>query len=220
MSINRADLCFYPYDFFDADAMWDYNMRNGSKAVYAVTKAWDHASVTWKSPWSTEGGDFEAQSALGHTSADTTALRWEKVDVTAAVKKWISNPSSNNGFIIIFDDYDRRGIMVYSSESKETAFRPKLVINGTDITGIIQKNIVVHSSVNLIKTGSGLMLELPAANGWETATVYGFGGRMVASVRLQTNRETYTINGVFCTGACLVRLKGKNSEKITKVIIF
>ena len=47
-AIKSAFLCMYPYDCFDVNAMWDYNMRNGPKKVYKVTSSWTEDNANWK----------------------------------------------------------------------------------------------------------------------------------------------------------------------------
>jgi hypothetical protein len=143
---------------------------------------------------------------------------WERFDVTSQVKAWITNPSGNWGFLIKFNDNDRRGIMVYSSESKETDKRPKLVIN-SDITGIVAKaGSVGPSPIKLSRAGNSLRLELPATSGWETATVFGLDGRKIAGVRMQKNKVVYRIDGSFAGGAFIVRLHSSSSEMVKMFI--
>lgn len=115
-------------------------MRNGPKSIYTITAPWDISKATWKIPWNHAGGDFDSLKAVAQGNYQDT-ITWEDYDVTAAVQQFVKNPSSNYGFLIKFDDADRRGIMVYSSQYTEIAKRPKLAItyNGTTAIAVSQE---------------------------------------------------------------------------------
>lgn len=78
--------------------------------VHPVTTAWNSGAVSWTSPWTRPGGDFDdelhgrAQLDLGVGTAD---LRF---DVTPIVKEIVEHGMEADGFILTVDPADGRGI--------------------------------------------------------------------------------------------------------------
>ena len=198
--------------------MWDYNMRNGPKSVFVVEKEWDPATARWEIPWTSEGGDFDESKPIAHSSSDTTVKRWEIFDVTETAKQFVQNPASNFGFLIRFDDDDRRGIMVYSSESPETDKRPKLVINGdgTHIKKVKNNRI---SGLSIFTQGTDLWVRVPITNGSGKINVYSIEGKKIASVSVNAQKEVYRIAQKLTPGTYFIRLVNNSNVIIKKGVI-
>lgn len=69
-------------------------------AAYEVTTGWAEGTATWKTPWSTPGGDFDPM-ALGMTPVTSANVgKWVKIDVTAAAQKWVADGMDNHGVML------------------------------------------------------------------------------------------------------------------------
>lgn len=193
--------------------MWDYNMRNGWKSVYVVERKWHPATARWETPWANEGGDFDDSKPIAHSNSDTTVKRWEIFDVTETVKQFVQNPSSNFGFLLKFDDDDRRGIMVYSSESKETDKRPKLIVTCDSSTEINQKLYLMDYKVTFIHLNGPRMVYLPFKGEYR---IYDLQGRIVASFTTQADKIWYKLPCI--TGINIISMQG-NKQALTRTFI-
>ncbi len=68
-------------------------------AAYKLTTAWNEATVTWKTPWTTQGGDFDA-AAVTKPIVKTDVGTWKEFDITPWVQQWVANPATNNGILL------------------------------------------------------------------------------------------------------------------------
>ncbi len=68
-------------------------------AAYKLTTHWNEATVTWKMPWTTQGGDF-APTAVSTPIVKTDVGAWKELDITPWVQEWVSNPAANNGVVL------------------------------------------------------------------------------------------------------------------------
>jgi hypothetical protein len=198
--------------------MWDYNMRNGQKSVYKATKEWDPATARWEIPWAHEGGDFDSLNPITQSLPDTTVKRWEHFDVTETIKQLVQNPANNFGFLIKFDDNDRRGIMIYSAENEETDKRPKLVING-GVTHIQKVKNNPASDIAIFTQGNGLWVRLPMANRNGKISVYSIEGRQIASVSVNTLKSVFRIAEKLTSGAYFIKFESNNKLVIKKSML-
>jgi hypothetical protein len=67
--------------------------------AFAVTKAWDGRTVSWKDSWDTPGGDWDKRLSaywIGETGDDKTVY----LDVTDFANEWLGEPSRNFGIIV------------------------------------------------------------------------------------------------------------------------
>ena len=120
VTINEATLSIYPIKSY-------YEGENGPKSVFRLTKDWEESSVTWSRPWTTGGGDFEAQALASSTNSAYNV--WEDYDITSAVKNMVESGGNNYGFIFKFDSMTpKKGVSIWSSEGSQEANRPKLTI--------------------------------------------------------------------------------------------
>lgn len=193
-------------------------MRNGPTSVYTVGKEWDPATARWEIPWAHEGGDFDSLNPIAHSKLDTTVKRWENFDVTETVKQFVQNPALNFGFLIKFDDNDRRGIMVYSSESQEADKRPKLVING-DVTHIKKIKNDRAPDLSITTQGNSLWVRIPMANWNGKICVYSIEGKQVASVSINTPKAVYRIADKLTPGTYFIRLVNNSNVVIKKGVV-
>jgi len=220
VTVNSAFLCMYPYDCFDMNAMWDYNMRNGPKKVYTVTSKWDEATANWKNPWVNEGGDFDSNNPIDNSdNPDTTVGDWERFDVTEVVQQHVQNPTTNFGFLIMFDDNDRRGIMVYSAQNEKTDMRPKLVINGDNTKTVSTKNSSVNAGLYLSVRGSSVWLHVPAGTAAGNVTLYTVDGRVTAALTVDGYTTDIQLAKQTTPGAYFVKYESNNKTVIQKSVL-
>ncbi len=193
-------------------------MRNGQKTVYSVTKEWAPATARWEIPWVHEGCDFDSLNPIAQSKPDTTVMKWEKFDITETVKQLIQNPTKNYGFLIKFDDNDRRGIMVYSAENQETDKRPKLVINGgvSHIKKIINNKV---SDISFFTYGNSLWMRPITANRNAKISVYSIGGRQIASVSVNTQKSAFCIAKKLTPGAYFIKYVYNDNIIINKSML-
>ncbi len=216
VAVESAILYIYPYDCFDIDAMWDYNMRNGPKKIYRVTSAWTENNANWKNPWNVEGGDFDEANPLSSSSQkDTTVGEWESFDVTEVVKEHVQNPSQNFGFLIKFDDNDRRGIMVYSAQNEKIDMRPKLVING-DNTDIEKLNSQDYNRIFITGCNGTYWLHVPDVKG-SVMYIHSPSGRQLAVIPIENGVERYLMPQLSAQGIHIISIWNKGNV-ITRAV--
>jgi len=115
---------------------YDRNVEGSIEiGVYQVVRPWIEFEATWQratdsDPWGTAGCDDLATDRLASPVYSTTVAGtgvFQYFDVRDMVQNWVSNPSSNQGLILLAPDHVR--IYVYaSSEWPSPEGRPELTI--------------------------------------------------------------------------------------------
>ncbi|OGJ87349.1 MAG: hypothetical protein A2268_14435 [Candidatus Raymondbacteria bacterium RifOxyA12_full_50_37] len=105
-----------------------------SLSLHEVTSTWNPSKVTYNSrdsatPWTTAGGDFNAQRIGTVWTPPAHANTWLSFDVTAQVQAWAANPSLNNGLILCAIGPSSTGGAIVGRHHVAISMRPKLVIN-------------------------------------------------------------------------------------------
>ncbi len=119
----------------------ELNLTSKSKdsyEVYALERAWDEISATWQqyaagSSWAgagASGGGDQGSAVLGQLGAAGKGIYSINLNDAgvAAVQQWVNDANQNHG-IIIEDFAASKATKVSSSETKNAAQRPKLIIN-------------------------------------------------------------------------------------------
>jgi hypothetical protein len=137
----------------------------GTVRAFRITKSWTPAEANWFNAtqsirWSKAGADFDtaAQATLTYT---TQVNVWHTLDVTAAVKGFVSNPETNFGLLLKLDPA-MYTVAYVSSEGATTGQRPKLVITYSSAT--VKNNLrIVYAlrTVEIRPIGTGLLMRLP-----------------------------------------------------------
>jgi hypothetical protein len=106
--------------------------RPGAGTVRAcrIAKPWTAAEADWWNAskslkWTVGGGDYDSKAAAA-LNYGTQLNVWHKLDVTQAVRDFIANPASNNGFMLMLDPSMLTVTYVSSDGIQER--RPKLVV--------------------------------------------------------------------------------------------
>ena len=188
VTVTKATLSMYPYEkFMDGE--------NGPKSVFRITKEWDESSVTWKSPWTTSGGDYDTVALSSNTNSSYNV--WEDYDLTTAVKNIVEAGGDNYGFIFIFDSMTPpKGAAIYSSEASDAALRPKLTVEYTSSVKVISIPTVTNlptgpcrvSIVNLLgrEIASFERVDIAYLNGIKKSLPKG-----IHIVRIRTPENTF-----------------------------
>jgi hypothetical protein len=97
--------------------------------LYRVTRTWSEASVTWNSPWTTHGGDFDKSIAFAsfrpnHINCMVT------LDLTDLVQRWVSGTYPNYG-VLLYSTGPNRSIVYVSKENLILEQRPRLNVSYT-----------------------------------------------------------------------------------------
>lgn len=109
-------------------------------SVHQVRRPWTDGTATWYRALSSQfwqfpgaSGDQDHNPAALDTLRLAQAIGWIRLDVTAAVREWMSYPSSNRGLILLSDAQHNVQYQFDSSErvwagNNPTGGRPRLVI--------------------------------------------------------------------------------------------
>jgi len=69
-------------------------------AAYGMETPWVENTVTWKTPWTTPGGDFATPEVGTAPISSADVGKWVTVDVTSLAAGWVANPAMNNGVLL------------------------------------------------------------------------------------------------------------------------
>jgi hypothetical protein len=137
----------------------------GTIRAYKISKAWTPAEANWFNAtqsvrWAKAGADFDtaAQATLTYT---TQVNVWHTLDVTAAIKGFVSNSETNFGLLLKLDPA-MYTVAYVSSEGTTASQRPKLVI--TYSNAAVKNNLksmIALNAVAIRPIGTGLLMILP-----------------------------------------------------------
>lgn len=92
---------------------------------------WIHAFFSTTN-WTTPGGDFAATASAITSVAGNGSYSWSSATVTSDVQGWFSNPTTNNGWIMIGNESSSTTAKRFASKEFGTAAnRPQLTITYT-----------------------------------------------------------------------------------------
>jgi hypothetical protein len=137
----------------------------GTVRAYKISRAWTPADANWFNAtqsvrWTKAGADFDTvpQATLTYT---TQVNVWHTLDVTAAIKGFVSNPETNYGLLLKLDPA-MYTVAYVSSEGATTSQRPKLVV--TYSTAAVKNSLRPVNALNAVEIrpiGIGLLMRLP-----------------------------------------------------------
>ncbi|WP_395736979.1 PQQ-dependent sugar dehydrogenase [Prosthecobacter sp.] len=80
--------------------------------------------------WTTPGGDFIGTASATTPVSAAGTYTWTSAQLATDVQGWVSNPASNNGWILLGDEASTfNAKRVYSREATTASLRPQLSIN-------------------------------------------------------------------------------------------
>jgi hypothetical protein len=97
-------------------------------SVHQVLTPWDEATATWRTPWSTAGGDFDPTAAGSATISSASAGQWVTIDLTSLVQGGVTYPSANMGALLQATGESVSRFLLASSEYWDSTKRPYLRI--------------------------------------------------------------------------------------------
>ncbi len=68
--------------------------------VHEVTTAWSAGLATWRSPWGTDGGDYDSTVLDSLAISANQTYSWNSGSLRALVQAWVSGSKSNHGFLL------------------------------------------------------------------------------------------------------------------------
>jgi hypothetical protein len=86
---------------------------------------WDNASND--NEWSKPGGDYSSRAAAKVTIPRSEGKRWIPYNIQETIQKFVEDPESNFGFIIVNTRMSQE-IDLISSDNSDTEHRPKLTV--------------------------------------------------------------------------------------------
>ncbi len=124
--------------------LYDSNSLSGEMGLYEVLRPWEELEATWEQAakdalWTASGcnhtigsnadraAEFTASTIL---NARQVWVSWSNVPLAALVQKWVNDPATNHGVIIVgLPDNPRQSWTLHSSQSLTAALRPKLTFS-------------------------------------------------------------------------------------------
>ena len=95
--------------------------------IHQITTAWNEATVTWNSPWTTPGGDYSTH-VFATMPLDNT-VGWKTANVTPLVDLWYRGRIPNDGFLVWAPNSGANSDKTFrTSDSGVAAERPRLAI--------------------------------------------------------------------------------------------
>ena len=102
-------------------------------SFYHLLRPWDELTATWDTtgtePWSVSGArgaGTDYDSSAFATATLPTTNGYHSIDITDAVQRWVEEPNSNNGFIIVGNS--ATDVRFWSSDSPRLDDRPRLIV--------------------------------------------------------------------------------------------
>ncbi len=98
--------------------------------IYRVTTDWLEGTVTWNSPWTSSGGDFNSTIRYNYFTPNNDDCLFT-LNLTYLVQLWVDNTYPNYGLMIWPDNNEEGSIQYNSKEHGTVNRRPRLVVNYT-----------------------------------------------------------------------------------------
>lgn len=208
-NVVKAELEVYTYDRWGTTTA----VKNGRKNLYRITKAWDESKVTWRTPWSKQGGDFSS-TAIGQSN--TTSINvWEKFDVTNDIKQLVKNPSQNYGFMLVFPR-NNYGAKMRSSEYTNTEYRPKLTVTYEKPTNIAQTQKLVKDQFVVKNVANEFKIYIPQNNENCNVALIDARGGVLSSFAAKSNRW-HSVGMIPSSGVYFISIKTPHSTIVKKI---
>ena len=218
-TVNTATLRLYKHKNYNSYS------KSSTYTVHTLTTDWTEGSAKWKTPWTTDGGDFN-QTALDSYAYNGSYNGWIEFDITDAVQEMVAGTADNYGFIVADlngDDgssssLDQESYM-YSKEASSN--QPELVVD-YDVTEIITSlpGIKKVNISNFKVTGNKVMFDVPSAQ-TVSLSLYSVTGRLVmqkADLKLKTGQNTVTLFAPLSQGMYLFKFHNEKGTDIYKYL--
>lgn len=211
VEIVSATLKVYKYSHYDGYAKaTPYNLHE-------ITEQWSESGVNWTTGWSKTGGSY-ASEVLSSFNYDGSSNGWFEFDVTASVKKYVSDADKNYGFMIDCPGGDDNGAPTmdqesyfYSSESGKSDQLPHIVVEyNSTATLASTKSATQTMPFSVTKRVVSLTNAQEA-----TLRLFTLKGQLLKEVTLQQNQQL-DMNS-FAKGCVVLQFIGDGTS-LTKTI--
>jgi hypothetical protein len=107
--------------------------------LYRVTHTWSEGLVTWNSPWTIHGGDFDKSIAFASFLPNQLNCM-VTLDLTDLVQRWVNGTYPNYG-VFLYTTGPNRSIIYSSKENPVAQQRPRLDVSYTQpVASQLEKN--------------------------------------------------------------------------------
>jgi len=110
--------------------------EGGTLSAHVIQESWDNDTVSWSArggelgAWQAEGVGPPSCEETAASSSQTPAYATVNFDLTSAVQRWASDPSTNHGIVLISNSTDGTDI-ISSENSTYPKARPTLTVTYT-----------------------------------------------------------------------------------------
>ena len=129
----------------------------GFMPPYGASQAGDATWIHSNFPnvrWTTAGGDFVSTVSASKVFAGAGSYSWNTTSqMVADVQSWLSNPSSNFGWLMKGDETKESGKLIDTRESTTASHRPSLTINYTPALTAAADLTILKSHVGSFRQG-------------------------------------------------------------------
>ncbi len=190
--------------------------KSSTYTVHVLTTDWEETSTNWKSPWSSDGGDF-SQTAIDTYEYDGSYNGWIEYTLTDAVQDIVDGTADNCGFIVADmngDDVSNAETTldqeshIYSKEGSDESRHPQLVVDydiTEIITGVPGKNtMMIHS---LLVSDNKVLFNSPSDQ-TVSLSLYSVCGRLVlhrTDLKVKRGRNRYDLGAVLSKGVYFLK---------------
>lgn len=187
-SITSAKLELYAEGNHSSNwAAGEKDLQGGTKKIHEAENSWSESTITWSGYGYALGwGWYQSIGTFVDESSNSSFQTWESFDVTNVVQKHLSNPSTNNGFMIRMDDWAT--VNYSSSENSNTSLRPKLVITyeggNTTESKFINVSSVAKSLTLTLR--NKLKISLPEAENIKLS-IFELNGQKIVEKNIRLN---------------------------------
>ncbi len=205
------------------NSSWGESTSNASANEGGGTTAatgdatWIHRTFSSQN-WTTAGGDYNALPSATTSISGNGPISFSSTQLTADVQNWISNPSTNNGWIIIGDENNQGTAKRFGSKEHPTVtLRPKLDITYT-ITSLTESETSKQISVYPNPAQEYVIIENRKNMFQPNVIVHDIYGKEVLNQPLQMDNKIDLSN--LKTGVYFIELITKDKEeRIVKKIV-
>ncbi len=126
--------------------------------AHRLTTNWSESTVTWNSPWSTAGGNYDATTAGSATFTTPLSLgsptETMSIDITSLVQNWASGTYPNYGLVLIDPSGSARSISAFSSEGTTP---PKLEVSAGNVVDSLTFSQITSMCTDLEMPAGGVV---------------------------------------------------------------
>ena len=223
INVNKQKGGSHSHSLHTLSSSWGESTSNAASNEGSGTTAatgdvtWLHRTFSTQN-WTTAGGDFNTTASATTTISGTGSVSFSSTQLTADVQNWITNPSTNHGWILIGEERNTATSKRFASKEHPTAsLRPKLDITYT-ITSLTESESSKLIQVYPNPAEDYVIIENRKNMFQSNVIVHDIEGKEVLNQPLQMDNKL-DLSGLK-TGVYFIELISKdNNERIVKKIV-